>query len=66
MPYVVERVGWNAAFTLLAIGPFMGTIALLRFRRMPESEKSRRWEDVSVPNPKFASFCGSLCRELRI
>jgi MFS family permease len=39
MPYVVKWVGWSEAFSLLAIGPFLGTIAMLRLRKMPESEK---------------------------
>jgi MFS family permease len=39
MPYVVRWVGWSTAFALLAIGPFLGTIAMLRLRHMPESEK---------------------------
>jgi MFS family permease len=39
MPYVVKWLGWREAFALLAIGPFLGTIAMLKLRRMPESEK---------------------------
>lgn len=39
MPFIVKIVGWNLAFSILAIGPFLGTIAMLRLRQMPESYK---------------------------
>jgi MFS family permease len=39
MPFVVRIVGWHLAFSILAIGPFLGTIAMLQLRRMPESKK---------------------------
>jgi MFS family permease len=32
MPALVARVGWEHAFAALAIGPFLGTIAMLRLR----------------------------------
>ena len=39
MPFAVKMVGWHLAFSILAIGPFLGTIAMLQLRRMPESKK---------------------------
>jgi MFS family permease len=37
-PLVAEWVGWQWAFAPLAIGPLVGTGAMLALRRMPESE----------------------------
>ena len=33
MPALVARVGWQHAFAALAIGPLLGTVAMLRLRR---------------------------------
>jgi len=37
VPVMVESVGWGLAFAILAIGPALGTAAMLRLRSMPES-----------------------------
>jgi MFS family permease len=33
MPLMVERVGWQWAFAMLAPGPFLGIVAMMRLRR---------------------------------
>ena len=35
---VLDGFGWGWAFALLSLGPFAGIIAMLRLRRLPESE----------------------------
>lgn len=37
-PIIADWVGWQWAFAPLAIGPLVGTIAMLRLRRLPEAE----------------------------
>lgn len=37
-PVVAEWVGWQWAFAPLAVGPLVGTIAMLTLRRLPEAE----------------------------
>ena len=37
MPPLVERIGWEYAFAALAIGPFLGIIAMMRLRAAPEA-----------------------------
>ena len=37
VPLVVAAAGWSAAFVMLAIGPALGTVAMLTLRRLPES-----------------------------
>lgn len=37
MPYAVETLSWRYAFALLAIGPFLGVLAMLRLRARPEA-----------------------------
>jgi MFS family permease len=39
MPGLVDRIGWNYAFTTLAIGPILGIIAMMRLRTIPEAVK---------------------------
>ena len=39
MPYAVAWWGWDQAFMVLAIGPFLGVFAMGRLRARPESEK---------------------------
>ena len=39
MPYVVALVGWQFAFAALAIGPFLGIVAMLRLREAPEARR---------------------------
>lgn len=39
VPYVVERVGWRYAFAVLAPGPFLGVVAMMRLRTLPEAVK---------------------------
>ena len=39
VPDLVERVGWRYGFAVLAIGPFLGVIAMGRLRRHPDSIK---------------------------
>jgi MFS family permease len=34
---VVAKIGWQYAFILLAPGPFLGTLAMLRLRKLPEA-----------------------------
>lgn len=38
-PAVVSVMGWPASFAFLAPGPFLGTLAMWRLRRLPESSK---------------------------
>jgi MFS family permease len=37
IPILVQRVGWQFAFAALAPGPFLGVIAMLRLRSLPEA-----------------------------
>ena len=37
VPVVVDSMGWGPAFAILAIGPALGTAAMLRLRSMPEA-----------------------------
>ncbi len=37
VPRVTELVGWKYAFVVLAPGPFLGVIAMLRLRSLPEA-----------------------------
>jgi MFS family permease len=39
VPYVQRLVGWRYAFMVLAPGPFLGVIAMLRLRSLPEARK---------------------------
>ena len=39
MPYSVKAVGWGYAFAILAPGPMLGVIAMLRLRALPEAAK---------------------------
>jgi len=39
VPPVVSAVGWTGAFTMLAIGPFLGAFAMWRLRQHPEAVK---------------------------
>jgi len=39
MPAVVDRISWRYAFWLLAIGPVLGIIAMMRLRNVPEAVK---------------------------
>ena len=39
IPPLVSVVGWEYAFSVLAIGPLIGILAMLRLRRSPEAEK---------------------------
>ena len=39
IPYMVRTVGWQYAFAVLAPGPFLGVIAMLRLRSLPEATK---------------------------
>jgi hypothetical protein len=39
MPPLVDRIGWRYAFAALAIGPFLGIIAMMRLRSAPEAVK---------------------------
>jgi MFS family permease len=39
IPRLVNVVGWRYAFVILAPGPFLGVIAMLRLRSLPESVK---------------------------
>lgn len=37
LPIVQEAQGWGLAFAMLAIGPALGTLAMLRLRQLPEA-----------------------------
>ena len=37
LPYAVDLMGWRHAFSLLAVGPFLGAVAMLRLRSRPEA-----------------------------
>lgn len=37
IPPLMHRFGWSIAFPFLALGPLVGTIAMLRLRRMPDA-----------------------------
>ena len=39
IPYSVKAVGWQYAFAILAPGPLLGVIAMLRLRALPEAVK---------------------------
>ena len=39
MPLLVDAVGWSWAFVALAPGPFLGIIAMLRLRALPEASR---------------------------
>jgi MFS family permease len=39
MPLLVDRFTWHYAFAVLAIGPFLGIIAMLRLRGLPEAAR---------------------------
>jgi MFS family permease len=39
IPKVVDAVTWRYAFMILAPGPFLGVLAMLRLRRLPEAVK---------------------------
>jgi MFS family permease len=39
IPYFVKLVGWRYAFVILAPGPLLGVIAMLRLRSLPEAAK---------------------------
>jgi hypothetical protein len=39
IPPLVQLVGWPWAFASLAIGPFLGIMAMARLRAVPESLK---------------------------
>ncbi len=38
VPVLQEATGWGVAFAVLAAGPLIGTIAMLRLRRLPEAK----------------------------
>jgi MFS family permease len=39
VPPVVDAVGWRYGFAFLAVGPFLGVVAMARLRARPESER---------------------------
>jgi MFS family permease len=39
IPYFVNAVGWQYAFAILAPGPLLGVLAMLRLRALPEAAK---------------------------
>jgi MFS family permease len=39
LPWFSELVGWRYAFCLLAVGPFLGVVAMGRLRLRPESRR---------------------------
>jgi MFS family permease len=39
LPILVSAVGWRYAFAFLAPGPFLGIVAMLRLRSLPEAAK---------------------------
>ncbi len=39
VPWLVARVGWEAVFAILALGPVFGILSMARLRRLPEAAK---------------------------
>ena len=39
VPALVEPLGWRWLFAVLAIGPALGIVAMLRLRRLPEAAR---------------------------
>ncbi|HEX6901626.1 MAG TPA: MFS transporter [Thermoanaerobaculia bacterium] len=39
IPWLVQRVGWEWAFSVLALGPALGAWSMLRLRRLPEAAR---------------------------
>ena len=39
IPPLVDRIGWEGAFVILALGPVFGIASMLRLRRLPEAER---------------------------
>jgi hypothetical protein len=39
IPKIVDVVTWRFAFMILAPGPFLGVLAMLRLRQLPEATK---------------------------
>jgi MFS family permease len=39
MPYLVQWLGWRWAFALLAVGPLLGVIAMMRLRADPAARR---------------------------
>ena len=39
LPWLLPYAGWSQAFALLAIGPFLGVIAMLRLRRLQRAQR---------------------------
>ena len=39
IPPLVDAIGWEWAFTILALGPAFGIISMMRLRAIPESEQ---------------------------
>ncbi len=39
VPVLEDAAGWGVAFAILAIGPVVGTLAMLRLRRLPEAKQ---------------------------
>jgi dipeptide/tripeptide permease len=37
MPVVIQMLGWRYAFSVLAIGPAFGVLAMAMLRKQPES-----------------------------
>ena len=39
VPHVVAAAGWTGAFSMLAVGPLLGCVAMYRLRRRPEAAR---------------------------
>ncbi len=39
MPFVEAAVGWRYAFAFLAVGPFLGIVAMLKLRALPDASR---------------------------
>ena len=39
VPLLVDTFGWSYAFAFLAIGPYVGVLAMWRLRRHPDAVK---------------------------
>lgn len=39
LPFIQSALSWSAAFSMLAIGPALGVVAMLRLRRRPEATR---------------------------
>ncbi len=54
IPYFVKAVGWRYAFAILAPGPLLGVIAMLRLRALPEAVKIAHGTKIDLARQRSA------------